>query len=178
MASKFDKSKLSSSPPVKSNKYEIVVRRWREDDLTNTKVLLDMFAESQGYSPHKCTIEKLKEDGFCNHPWYYALIAEVIYEGNLITIGIAVANLAYQLKRTLSVQVLYTIPEWRGQGVGTSLFNAMKKLALSLKCELVHWADEMNDSVFTELSKRTADFNVSTWLLYKMSEDDIKLLTS
>ncbi|KAI6661524.1 Diamine N-acetyltransferase [Oopsacas minuta] len=161
---------------LKKDNSNIVIRKWEESDLENMSKLLRKVTETQDYPEQCLDIESLRKDMFGTQVWLYGYLAEVVIQGEAVSIGIAVANLSYNLSRVLSITILYILPDWRNKGVGRGLLDAMKQFAISLKCKFIHWTDEYKNTIVTNISKKKADYTQPHWIMYTMNEADMEKL--
>ncbi|XP_074797155.1 thialysine N-epsilon-acetyltransferase-like [Natator depressus] len=115
-----------------------VVRPWALRDLKDVMQLIREGATfHKALDQVKTTPEALREDGFGRHPKFGCLVAEVPPEhrskdGRTI-VGYQFHYFRYCTwqGRLVIGEDLYVMPEFRGQGIGTSLLSQVAKLALA-----------------------------------------------
>ena len=166
MASKLNKSRVVTINQVKS---DVLTRCWEEKDLPNTIELYRRFAECHGLPAHNLSIEKLRRDGFCEHPWYYGFLTETIHDDKLVTVGIAIAMRVFPLERVLSIQCLWTVEGWRQLGIEGDLVCAVSELGNNLGCRLTHW---IGGDKFKSI-ENLADYVNQNWIYYRMDLEDM-----
>ncbi|XP_061660062.1 diamine acetyltransferase 2b [Syngnathoides biaculeatus] len=88
----------------------------------------------------KISREELERDGFCQNPAFGCLIAEVPEENKskegLTTVGYALYFSTYSTwkGRSMDLEDLYVMPEFRGFGIGKSLLSAVAKVTKEEAC--------------------------------------------
>ncbi|XP_023680526.2 diamine acetyltransferase 2b isoform X2 [Paramormyrops kingsleyae] len=88
----------------------------------------------------KISHEVLEQDGFCKNPFFHCLVAEVAEqyrttEGYTV-IGYALFFYTYSTWKGRSVYMedLYVMPEFRGKGVGTALMSKVAQVGKEQQC--------------------------------------------
>ncbi|XP_041658039.1 thialysine N-epsilon-acetyltransferase-like isoform X1 [Cheilinus undulatus] len=98
----------------------------------------------------KISHEELERDGFCQNPFFECLIAEVPEESKskegYTVVGYAVYFYTYSTwkGRTVYLEDLYVMPEFRGTGIDKGLLSkvaeiAKKKQCVRLQLSVLNW---------------------------------------
>ncbi|XP_057677721.1 thialysine N-epsilon-acetyltransferase-like isoform X2 [Corythoichthys intestinalis] len=88
----------------------------------------------------KITCDELERDGFCQNPLFECLVAEVPEENKskegFTTVGYALYFYIYSTwkGRSMHLEDLYVMPEYRGFGIGKSLLSTVAKVAKERPC--------------------------------------------
>ncbi|XP_054611846.1 thialysine N-epsilon-acetyltransferase-like [Dunckerocampus dactyliophorus] len=86
----------------------------------------------------KITCEELERDGFHQNPFFECLVAEVPEENkdDFTTVGFALYFYIYSTwkGRSMHLEDLYVMPQFRGFGIGKSLLNAVAQVAKEKRC--------------------------------------------
>ncbi|XP_068606319.1 thialysine N-epsilon-acetyltransferase-like [Brachionichthys hirsutus] len=87
------------------------------------------------------THEELKRDGFSENPFFECLVAEVPEEHKseegYTVVGYALYFYTYSTcsGRTIYLEDLFVMPEFRGKGIGKGLLSKVAELGQKKKCE-------------------------------------------
>ncbi|KAM9788573.1 diamine acetyltransferase 2b [Neosynchiropus ocellatus] len=88
----------------------------------------------------KISHEELERDGFCQNPFYECLVAEVAEENKssegFTVVGYALYFYTYStwMGRSMYLEDLYVMPEFRGNGIGKSLLSSVAKVGKDKQC--------------------------------------------
>eukprot|EP00064_Thunnus_orientalis_P002128 superscaffoldBa00000147_g2135 len=86
------------------------------------------------------SLEKLERDGFCQNPFFECLVAEVPEEHKskegFTIVGYALYFYTYSTwkGRTVYLEDLYVMPEFRGNGIGKGLLSTVAKVGKEKQC--------------------------------------------
>ncbi|XP_061155281.1 thialysine N-epsilon-acetyltransferase-like isoform X2 [Syngnathus typhle] len=86
------------------------------------------------------TGQELERDAFSQNPWFESLVAEVPEENKskegFRTVGLAVYFYSYSTwkGRTVYLEDLYVMPEFRGLGIGNNFLSTLAKVAREKQC--------------------------------------------
>ncbi|XP_070711016.1 thialysine N-epsilon-acetyltransferase [Pempheris klunzingeri] len=93
----------------------------------------------------KVTQKDLEQDGFSKNPFFHGIIAEVpeqhrTQEGHT-KIGYALYFYSYSscLGRSIYMEDLYVMPEFRGKGIGKALMSKVAQLGLAAGCHQLNF---------------------------------------
>ncbi|KAJ0062127.1 hypothetical protein NL108_015713, partial [Boleophthalmus pectinirostris] len=104
----------------------------------------------------KISYQELERDGFCQNPFFECLLAEVSDEqiskcGHTV-VGYALYFYTYSTwkGRTVYIEDLYVMPEFRGNGIGKSLMSKVAKVNLEKQCvrlqlSVLDWNSQARD---------------------------------
>nr|XP_057942729.1 thialysine N-epsilon-acetyltransferase-like [Doryrhamphus excisus] len=84
----------------------------------------------------KISCEELERDGFNQNPFFGCLVAEVPEEDGFATVGYALYFDIYSTwkGRSMHLEDLYVMPQFRGFGIGKSLLSAAAQVAKEKQC--------------------------------------------
>ncbi|XP_077361186.1 thialysine N-epsilon-acetyltransferase-like [Festucalex cinctus] len=88
----------------------------------------------------KMSCEELERDGFCQNPLFECLVAEVPEENQsgegFTTVGYGLYFYTYSTwkGRSIHLEDLYVMPEFRGFGIGKGLLSTVAKVAKEKHC--------------------------------------------
>ncbi|XP_068164911.1 diamine acetyltransferase 1-like [Antennarius striatus] len=91
------------------------------------------------------SLRNLEQDGFRENPFFHAFIAEVPEQhkskDGYTKIGLAFYIFSYSMttSRTICLQMLYVMDEFRGKGVGKALFKKVTQEGVAARCKLLHF---------------------------------------
>ncbi|XP_061922860.1 thialysine N-epsilon-acetyltransferase isoform X1 [Entelurus aequoreus] len=95
--------------------------------------------------PHKFCDLDLEQDGFSKNPFFQCLIAEVPQQhkskDGYTSIGFALYFYSYSAwkGRSIYMEDLYVMPEFRGQGVGKALLSKVAQRGLASGCNMLNF---------------------------------------
>ncbi|CAL8241604.1 unnamed protein product [Merluccius merluccius] len=118
-------------------------------------------AEYEKVSEHvKVTQKDLEQDGFCKNPFFHGIVAEVpdqhrTKDGH-VKIGFALYFYSYSSWKGRSVYMedLYVMAEFRGKGIGKALMSKVAQLGMAAGC------NQLNFTVL-DWNKASMDFYMS-----------------
>ncbi|MEH6648633.1 MAG: GNAT family N-acetyltransferase [Motiliproteus sp.] len=121
------------------NKSPAVVRFFEEKDIPRLYLLMKELAAFEGYlDGFKITEQYLKDKGLGSNPLFQVLVAEV--EGEILGYeAFYYVPFTYRAKPKMVLKELYLSPESRGFGLGTLLFDALKKQAKLHDAGSIEW---------------------------------------
>ncbi|KAF7664256.1 hypothetical protein LDENG_00183030 [Lucifuga dentata] len=132
-----------------------------EDCKDITRMIMEL-AEYEKMSDHvKISQKDLEQDGFSKNPFFHGIIAEVpeqhkTKEGHT-KVGYALYFYAYSsIKgRTIYMEDLYVMPEFRGKGIGKALMSKVAQLGLAAACAqlnftVLDWNKSSRDFYFSQ----------------------------
>ncbi|XP_077361192.1 thialysine N-epsilon-acetyltransferase-like [Festucalex cinctus] len=104
------------------------------------RLLRDLASNLEMLDEMIVTYEELERDTFGQNPWFESLVAEVPEENKskegFKTVGLAVYFYSYSTwkGRTVYLEDLYVMPEFRGFGIGQNLLSTLAKVAREKQC--------------------------------------------
>ncbi|KPP56343.1 diamine acetyltransferase 2-like [Scleropages formosus] len=120
----------------------------------------------------KITQRDLEQDGFSKNPFFQAIIAEVpeqhrSKEGHC-KVGYALYFFAYSSWKGRSVYMedLYVMSEYRGKGIGKALMSKIAQLGLAAGCKQLNFAVPNWNKPSVDFSLRQGCWNVTSDLGY------------
>ncbi|XP_030609181.1 diamine acetyltransferase 2-like [Archocentrus centrarchus] len=149
-----------------------------EDSKDIARMIMEL-AEYEKLADHvKITQKDLERDGFSKNPFFHVVITEVpeqhrTKEGHT-KIGYAFYYYSYSSwkGRSIYMQDLYVMPEFRGKGVGKTLMSKVAQLALAAGCHQLNFtvADQNKPSMDFYLSQGCFDVTASLGYHYMCCE--------
>ncbi|XP_077448539.1 diamine acetyltransferase 2b [Stigmatopora argus] len=112
----------------------------KEDCKDISRMIMELAEFEKMTDQVKITCEELERDGFCQNPFFECLIAEVPEENKsregFTTVGYALYFYIYSTwkGRSMHLEDLYVMPEYRGFGIGKSLLSTVAKVANESQC--------------------------------------------
>ncbi|XP_077403559.1 thialysine N-epsilon-acetyltransferase-like [Vanacampus margaritifer] len=104
------------------------------------RLLRDLASHEEMLDEMDVTYEELERDAFNQNPWIECLVAEVPEENTskegFKMVGLAVYFYSYSTWKGRSVYLedLYVMPEFRGFGIGSHLLSTLAKVAREKQC--------------------------------------------
>ncbi|XP_075437895.1 thialysine N-epsilon-acetyltransferase-like isoform X2 [Ascaphus truei] len=135
----------------------------------------------------KITAEGLMRDGFGESPVFRCLVAELgggdRGDTGPALVGYALSYLTYSTwkGRSLYLEDLYIMPEYRGKGIGSRLLAAVAESCLSLGCSHLQFSvlDWNQPSISFYLSRGARDLSQAEgWRIFRFLPDDLRRMTS
>ena len=83
------------------------------------------------------TIERMELEGFGSRPYFEFFVAEV--DSNIVGLALYFFSYSTWKGKSLYLDDLIVQKEYRGEGIGTQLFNELLKVAKESNCGKVHW---------------------------------------
>jgi len=117
--------------------------------------------------------EAIKDTGFREHPYFQALLLEIVEAGAVKTVGFALYFFTYSTftgKPTLYLEDLFVQPDYRSAGYGKSLFMRLVDIARERGCGRMEWSvldwNEPAIHFYKNLGARAMD----GWHVYRLDE--------
>ncbi|KAM9348255.1 thialysine N-epsilon-acetyltransferase-like [Symphorus nematophorus] len=128
----------------------------KEDCKEISRMIMELAVFVKKPDQVKISHEELERDGFCQNPFFECLVAEVPEEHKSIEgftiVGYAIYFYTYTTTKGRSVYLedLYVMPEFRGNGIGTGLLSKLaemgkKKQCVQLQLSLYDWNTPARD---------------------------------
>ncbi|XP_029437666.1 diamine acetyltransferase 2-like [Rhinatrema bivittatum] len=165
---------------------ECDIRLARAEDCKDIVRLIRELAEFEKLSEQvEITEEVLQKDGFAKNPFYQCLVAELHPEqrskDGFRVIGYALYFFTYSTwkGRSIFLEDLYVMPEFRGKGIGTNMMSKVAKVGLSLGCtrlqlSVLDWNQAARD-VYT--ARGAVDLTAAEgWHLYRFQGEALQAL--
>ncbi|MCX6235887.1 MAG: GNAT family N-acetyltransferase [Bacteroidetes bacterium] len=153
----------------------LVIRKANEGDLPEVLKMIHELADYEK-TPHDVTIslEELRRDGFGPNPIFEVILAES--DGQIM--GIAFYFLSYSTWRGLCLYLedIIVKQEFRRQGIGTKLFDAVIRRAHELKTRRLMWQVlDWNKPAMDFYKRYGATFD-PTWVNGKLTQEQINTI--
>nr|XP_011725872.1 diamine acetyltransferase 2 [Macaca nemestrina] len=117
------------------------IREAKGGDCGDILRLIRELAEFENLSDQvKISEEALRADGFGENPFYHCLVAEILpASGELLgpcVVGYGIYYFIYSTwkGRTIYLEDIYVMPEYRGQGIGSKIIKKVAEVALDKGC--------------------------------------------
>ncbi|XP_040005972.1 diamine acetyltransferase 2b isoform X1 [Xiphias gladius] len=128
----------------------------KEDCKEISRMIMELAVYEKMPDQVKISHEELECDGFCQHPFFECLIAEVPEEhkskDGFTVVGYALYFYSYSTWKGRSVYLedLYVMPEFRGNGIGKGLLSKVaeigkKKHCVRLQLSVLNWNTPAQD---------------------------------
>jgi ribosomal protein S18 acetylase RimI-like enzyme len=116
----------------------LLIRSAAIDDVPLLRTMIRELAEFEHELDH-CVIEEgdLARDGFGVDPKFRALIAE--WNGSPAGYAVFFGYYSTWVGSTLYLEDLFVRPQFRGNGIGTSMLAEVARIAVSERCVAVRW---------------------------------------
>lgn len=123
-----------------SEGHHVILRPAIKTDITAIFNLIKALAEYEKLSNMVTgNIDDLSNHLFGERPLIDVIVAEL--EGKLVGYTLFFYNYStFLTKPGIYIEDLFVLPEYRGQGIGKSLVNAVAKLAIEKGCGRVEWS--------------------------------------
>lgn len=109
------------------------------DEATVARLVRELAAYEKLEHEAQATDAHFRELMFGAHPLLFGLIVEA--EGLAIGMGLYWRNVSTFTGRAgIYVEDVYVVPEWRGQGVGGTIFRAIARRTVELGCVRMEWS--------------------------------------
>lgn len=120
--------------------HRVILRPARKNDVAEIFNLIKALAEYEKLSDMVTgNIDDLTNHLFGERPLIDVIVAEL--EGKLVGYTLFFYNYStFLTKPGIYIEDLFVLPEYRGQGIGKSLVNAVAKLAIEKGCGRVEWS--------------------------------------
>lgn len=113
----------------------------RPAEPTDVPAMYELICELASYekAPHevKTTIESMLADGFGPDPVYFAKVAEVA--GRVVATAVFHFKYSTWKGKSLYLDDIIVTETYRGQGIGSRLFEAVIEFARAHNCKRVYW---------------------------------------
>nr|XP_020454593.1 diamine acetyltransferase 2-like isoform X1 [Monopterus albus]XP_020454594.1 diamine acetyltransferase 2-like isoform X2 [Monopterus albus] len=112
----------------------------KEDCKDISRMITELAVHDKMSDQVKLSYEELEYDGFCQNPFFECLVAEVSEEHKskegFTTVGYALYFYTYSTwkGRSLYLEDLYVMPEFRGNGIGSGLLSKVAEVGKKKKC--------------------------------------------
>ncbi|XP_062861887.1 thialysine N-epsilon-acetyltransferase-like [Trichomycterus rosablanca] len=120
----------------------------------------------------KITEKDLEQDGFCENPFFYGVIAEVPEQHKSkdghTKIGYSIYFYSYNSwkGRSVFMEDLYVMPEFRGKGIGKALMSKVAHLALDAGCKLLNFTVSNQNKRALDFYQSQGSLDLTTYLGY------------
>lgn len=123
---------------------DFTIRAANVEDCKDIVRMMAELTEFEGMADHMVLTQKdLEQDGFSKNPFFHGIVAEVPENQKSINghtkIGYALYYYAYSSckGRTVHMEDLYVMPEFRGKGIGKALMSKVTQLGMAAGCNQV-----------------------------------------
>nr|XP_057942726.1 thialysine N-epsilon-acetyltransferase-like [Doryrhamphus excisus] len=105
-----------------------------------SRLVMELAVHDKMSDQVKITCDELERDGFCQSPLFECIVAEVPEENKskegFTTVGYALYFYIYSTwkGRSMYLEDLYVMPEFRGFGIGKGLLSTVAKVAKEKQC--------------------------------------------
>ncbi|KAJ8281968.1 hypothetical protein COCON_G00044870 [Conger conger] len=126
---------------------EFTIRAGMTEDCKDIyRMLTELSAYEKMANQVKITQRDIEQDGFSKNPFFHSLIAEVpdqhrTKEGHA-KMGCVIYFYAYSTLtgRSVFMEALYVMPEFRGHGIGKALMSKVAQLGLAAGCNQLNFS--------------------------------------
>uniref|UniRef100_A0A672J452 Diamine acetyltransferase 2-like n=1 Tax=Salarias fasciatus TaxID=181472 RepID=A0A672J452_SALFA len=147
---------------------EFSVRTGKVEDCKDIARMIAELTEFEGMSDHLTLTQKdLEQDGFCKKPFFHAIMTEVPEShkssNGHTKIGYALYYFAYSSSkgRTVHMEDLYVMPEFRGKGIGKALMSKVAQLGMAAGCKQLDFIVKDTNTSAIDFYARTGCFDVT-----------------
>ncbi|KAM8742374.1 diamine acetyltransferase 2b [Acanthopagrus schlegelii] len=112
----------------------------KEDCKEISRMVMELAVYEKMSDQVKITHEDLERDGFCQNPFFECLVAEVPEEHKstegftVVGYGLYFYNYSTWEGRTVYLEDLYVMPEFRGNGIGKGLLSKVAQVGKKKRC--------------------------------------------
>ncbi|XP_031713172.1 diamine acetyltransferase 2b [Anarrhichthys ocellatus] len=117
------------------------VRAATKDDCKEiSRMILELAVYEKMPDQVKITHEALERDGFCHNPFFECLVAEVPEEHKseegftIVGYGLYFYTYSTWKGRSVHLEDLYVMPEFRGKGIGKGLLGKVAEVGKKMQC--------------------------------------------
>ncbi|XP_075958671.1 diamine acetyltransferase 2b [Anarhichas minor] len=117
------------------------VRAATKDDCKEiSRMILELAVYEKMPDQVKITHEALERDGFCHNPFFECLVAEVPEEHKseegftIVGYGLYFYTYSTWKGRSVHLEDLYVMPEFRGKGIGKGLLSKVAEVGKKMQC--------------------------------------------
>ncbi len=151
---------------------KIILRQAEKEDLQKVLELIKELAEYEK-APEQVsiTLQELENDGFAENPLYEIIIAEK--DGQIAGMSFFYFSYSTWKGKCLFLEDIIVKEKFRGQGIGTKLFDATLKRAKETKAKRMQWQVlNWNKPAINFYEKYNAEFD-NEWINCKFTEEQI-----
>ncbi|MGB9691313.1 MAG: GNAT family N-acetyltransferase [Candidatus Sumerlaeaceae bacterium] len=150
---------------------DVVVRRAMPADAATMLRLIRALAEYEKLDPpDKGAEERLVRDAFCEKPRFEVWLAEV--GGQAAGYAFILETYSTFLARpTLYIEDIFVLPEYRGSGVGHTLFRKCVELAKERGCGRIEWVTLDWNVTAQSFFKRYGAQHLAEWYFFRLTAD-------
>lgn len=152
--------------------YNINIRKGRREDLPDVlKLICDLAKYEKSLDQVEVTIAQLERDGFGRRPWFWFLVAEL--DGMIIGLSFYFIRYSTWKGKLLYLEDFVIKDKYRGQGIGSSLFEATINVCKDLNLNGMSWQVlDWNQEAIDFYAKYNAQLS-NSWLDGKLSRNQI-----
>lgn len=139
--------------------------------------LLDALADYEKLPrPDRQARERLRRDGFGEHPLFRAYLGEI--DGEPVAYAITYRTYSSFLALpTLFLEDLFVLPDARGRGVGGALFRHLVAEAVREGCGRMEWVVLDWNRAAIEFYERLGGRRLTEWYTYRLTREKMIELT-
>ena len=153
-------------------KPSITVRKAQPADATTILTLIDALADYEKLArPDEAARQRLVTDAFAERPRFDVFLAET---GEGAIAGYAFVFETYSTFRalpTLYLEDIFVLPEFRGTGAGSALFQKVTDEAKARGCGRVEFVVLDWNTLAQEFYKRKGARHLADWQFYRLESD-------
>ncbi|XP_034950187.1 diamine acetyltransferase 1 [Chelonus insularis] len=153
---------------------DIKIRELRREDCVSLRKLMQELADFQEMPDAiELNSEDLQKYAFGENPRFYAFVAE--FNGDLVGHAIYYDTFSSWRGKCMFLDELYVKSEFRNKGIGSLLYDAVKKRAKSEGCARLQFLT-LKSNPAKEFYKRRGAVNVTEkiqWELYEVDKNNL-----
>ncbi len=151
---------------------ETVIRKGKPADLPEVHALIrELAVFEKAPDAVTNTVEQLEEDGFGKNPVYGLLVAE--HQDSIVGMAIYFTKYSTWKGKGLYLDDIVVSETFRGQGIGTKLFEAVLQVAREEKMKTMHWQVLDWNTPAIDFYKKYGASLEGEWLDCKLTEEQI-----